>query len=268
MECSLEILPKYLDKLHFIPEIVKEIYIAIMPGSDNQDLVTSSKAIVELRKFPIPHISARNIKSKSELGNLLKQLKEVGVDRALLISGSSETSLGPYSSVMDMLNTGLLAKHGISKIDIAGHPEGNPYDTNEDFSLLEKIEWASINNVTVRIVTQWSFDPVAINIWINRMRNLGINNPIHIGIAGPAKMKTLLNYAKICGVKVSLSMLKKQGFNLLKVFTVKNPDYLVDQIKGFDQLHLFPFGGLYEASNWLTKQKYINQDAENMSKPL
>ena len=266
MTWSLEILPKYIHKLHLLPEIVKEVYIALMPGSDNQELVISSKALIEHGKIPIPHICARNLESEKELDRLLGGLKEIGVERALLIGGGADSSLGPYSCVMDILKTGLLSKHGFTKFDIAGHPEGNPNDPDADTSLMGKIEWASSNKFIVRIVTQWSIDPIAINSWIVRMRKLGIDNPIHIGVAGPAKTKTLLNYAKICGVKVSLMMLKKQGFNIMKLFMIGKPDHLVTQLKGYDQLHLFPFGGLMETSKWLTSINYESLGTEKVIK--
>jgi len=46
-------------------------------------------------------------------------------------------------------------------------------------------------------------------------------------------------------------VLRKQGLHLTKLLFVNKPDKLVDALRGHDQLHLFPFGGMDKASVWL-----------------
>ena len=66
-----------------------------------------------------------------------------------------------------------------------------------------------------------------------------------------------MRYAKVCGVRASTEVLKKQGFNLGKLLFVNKPDRMVREIQGHQQLHLFPFGGLGEASEWLEQQQKL-----------
>jgi methylenetetrahydrofolate reductase (NADPH) len=253
MEWSLEILPKQIDQLELLPQFVKEIYIPSIPGSDTNNLVLTSRALHEHGKIPIPHIAARNLNSEREFLDLLRGLREANVDRFLLIAGSALHPHGPYTSTMDLLQTGILEDFGIKMIDVAGHPEGNPFDPDAELHLVEKVKWAAVNKIPMRIVTQWSFNPTAINSWIRQVRNQNITNSIHIGIPGPTKIKTLLNYAKLCGVQASAQVLKNQGVNLIKKFLVHNPDRLIHQLHGYDRLHLFTFGGLKISSNWLNE---------------
>ncbi|MDG1177479.1 MAG: methylenetetrahydrofolate reductase, partial [SAR324 cluster bacterium] len=85
------------------------------------------------------------------------------------------------------------------------------------------------------------------------LREKGVNNPIHLGIPGPSNLKTLMRFAKVCGVKASTTVLRKQGLNLSKLMFVKKPDKIIEELRGYDQLHLFPFGGIERSSAWLTE---------------
>ena len=45
------------------------------------------------------------------------------------------------------------------------------------------------------ITTQFCFDSKTVINWANDIKNKGVDIPIHIGIAGPAKLQTLLRYS-------------------------------------------------------------------------
>ena len=151
---------------------------------------------------------------------------------------------------MDMLKTEMFAEYGINSFDFAGHPEGNPDDPDSDYNLLEKLKWTEKRKIPTRIVTQWSLDAEKTNNWIKSLRKNGIKNSINIGIPGPSTLKTLLRFAKVCGVKASTEVLRKQGFNISKLMFVSKPDKIVSELRGYDQLHLYPFGGIVKSAEW------------------
>ena len=68
-----------------------------------------------------------------------------------------------------------------------------------------------------------------------------------------------MRFAKVCGVKASTSVLRKQGLNLSKLMFVNKPDNIVSQLQGYDQLHLYPFGGIEKSSEWLTDWKNFDK---------
>ncbi|NNG03122.1 MAG: metFprotein, partial [Inquilinus sp.] len=83
---------------------------------------------------------------------------------------------------------------------------------------------------------------------------------IHIGVAGPATLKSLLSYARLCGIGASARLLRRQGANLAKLGMVSAPDRLIaglaryraeDQKCGVAQVHFFTFGGLRRSAVWL-----------------
>ena len=229
----------------------------MIPGSDVSEVIQASADLVEQGRTPIPHIAARGLESVEEFSSMLESLKQKGVCHLLLIGGGEEDQQGPFTEVMDLMQTGELQRVGFEEIGIAGHPEGNPSDPDAEKSLLRKTKWAEEQGIPTRIVTQWSFDSQVVNEWIGRLRDQGVNNSIHIGIPGPATLKTLMRYAQVCGVRASTEVLKKQGFNLGKLLFVNKPDRMVREIQGHQQLHLFPFGGLGKASEWLEQQQNL-----------
>ena len=50
---------------------------------------------------------------------------------------------------------------------------------------------------------------------------------MHAGIPGPATLKTLISYAKSCGIINSFRFLSKQALNITKIATTKTPDKLI-----------------------------------------
>ena len=248
---SIEILPQSVSDVGFIPDLIKEIYITMIPGTSFTDTILAAQKIQALGKKAVPHLTARSFPGVEELRTYLSGLQASGIGRILLIGGGVPKPAGVFSSVMDMLKTELFAEYGINSFDFAGHPEGNPDDPDSDYHLLEKLKWTEKRKITARIVTQWSLDTEKTNNWINSLRKNGIQNPINLGIPGPSTLKTLMRFAKVCGVKASTEVLRKQGFNISKLLFVNKPDKIVSELRGYDQLHLYPFGGVAKSTDWL-----------------
>jgi len=250
---SMEILPNNIAEVSLIPEFINDIYITMIPGATCWETIEAAQQIQAVGKQAVPHIAARSFTGAEDLEECLSGLQSTGIERALLIGGGHSEPAGKISCVMDMLKTGLFAKYGINAFDFAGHPEGNPDDPNSALHMLEKLRWAEEQGAFARIVTQWSLDTECTNAWISRLREKGVNNPIHLGIPGPSTLKTLMRFAKVCGVKASTTVLRKQGLNLSKLMFVNKPDKIIAELRGYDQLHLFPFGGIERSSAWLTE---------------
>ena len=255
---SMEILPQNISELSLIPEFVNEVYITMIPGVDCRDTIEAANVIQTKGKQAIPHIAARSFSSPEVLKKCLSVLQDAGIKRVLLIGGGVPEPTGKYASVMDLLKTGLFAEYGINSFDFAGHPEGNPDDPKSEYHMLEKLQWSKEREFSSRIVTQWSLDAKKTNNWISDLREKGVSNPIHIGVPGPSTVKSLIRFAKVCGVKASTQVLRKQGLNISKLMFVNKPDKIISELSGYDQLHLYPFGGIAKSAAWLIECQSIN----------
>ncbi|MGB1149864.1 MAG: methylenetetrahydrofolate reductase, partial [Alphaproteobacteria bacterium] len=167
------------------------IYVTFLPGSDVYETVTLAKRLRGEGFSPIPHIAARSIQSEDMLRDILdRYVGEAGVEHVLTIAGGVDNPLGPYDSSMAVLESGLIDKAGIRRVSVAGHPEGSPDITDELIkdALAWKNSFAERTGAELDIVTQFAFEAKPIIAWADSLAERGITLPIHIGIAGPAKL--------------------------------------------------------------------------------
>lgn len=112
------------------------------------------------------------------------------------------------------------------------------------------------------IVSQFCFDGAAIAAWIKRLRARGIAVPVRIGVAGPAKLRKLLQIGLRCGVGGSLRALSHRIGSVARLFATHGPDDVlhdfVATIGGTSYLdrvalHVFAFGGIELTARWLAR---------------
>ena len=257
---TLEIVPKQWEKILSLPKnIFGEIYVAFIPGDPIEKIISSCENLLSNGFSIIPHVPARNFKCEKELEFFLSELNKLNVKKILAIGGSSNQKNIFFNSTYEIFETDIFQNLNFNQINIAGHPEGNPYDTESDLNLLKKLDWLVRKNFKCNIVTQWTFDSNKTNEWIEKIKkeiaNISTNSEIHLGIAGPAKFTTLINYAKVCGVSASSIIAKNKGLGLAKLLR-HNPNDIIKSLSGYDNLHFFPFGGINELLEWKKSIKY------------
>lgn len=266
LPASVEILPKQIPGLDELGEMLPAGTRVYLPdiGSDGveDEMLMASRRLGDAGCTSVPHLAARRIRSFEELERRIGRLvEEGGVKDVLVIGGGLPDPAGPFESSLQLLETGVLDRFGISDLAIAGHPEGSP-----DFSaavasdaLHQKKAFVERTDARLRIVTQFGFDASRTLSWAEALREAGLEIPIHIGVAGPAKISTLIRYGRLCGVGNSLSMLTRHSGRLLTLATGYSPDTFVvpierhvqDQPALVSHIHVFPFGGLSPAAIWL-----------------
>jgi methylenetetrahydrofolate reductase (NADPH) len=108
------------------------------------------------------------------------------VNDVLMIGGGFDTPVGPYASTMDILETGLLDRFGIKDIAVAGYPKGSPdfAEASAIEALRQKQAFTDQTGARLRIVTQFGFDPARAVAWAEDLAKIGIDVPVHIGVAG------------------------------------------------------------------------------------
>ncbi len=252
-------------KIESFSEILRpgtKVYVACLPGEDFKDILATAARLHREGLIPVPHIPARSIPDGDFLNQFLERLaREAAVDEVLCIAGSASKPAGEFSSSMEILQTGLLEKHGIHRIGVAGHPEGSP-DIPES-AVMDALAWkndfAARTGSGIQIMTQFCFEAAPIIAWSKRIHAAGNRLPIRVGIPGIASIKTLLMYAKTCGVGPSSNFLLKQARNVTKLMSLSAPDQLIADLAefrienpmcGLVGCHMYPFGGLKKTAAW------------------
>ena len=214
----------------------------------------------------MPHFPARIIRDKATLADWIARYQgEAGVDQALLLAGGVTNPVGDFHCSMQLMETGLFDKAGFKRLHVAGHPEGNK-DIDPDGSdrnVMEALRWkqgfAERTDAQMAMATQFAFEAGPVIEWANRLKDAGITLPIHIGIAGPAKLQTLLKFAIACGVGPSLRVLQRRARDVTKLVLPFEPTDLVAELARYkaahpdflvERVHVFPLGGIKTSATW------------------
>ena len=237
------------------------VYISAIPSRPAEEQIAVATALWAHGVEPIPHIAVREFASVQALAARLARLVEqASVRRVLIIAGDRAEPAGPFHAAIELIESGLLQDCGIQEIGIAGYPDGHPRiaPLDLDRALAAKIEAAGQTGLRAHVVTQFAFAAEPILGWLARLRDLGIDNPVRIGFAGPATLTGLLRFARICGVKTSAQALARNAGLARNMFARTTPDRLVRPIAeacangqfGEVTPHLYSFGGLAATIRW------------------
>lgn len=242
-----------------------KIPIAYLPSESHEARIAATRRVRELGFIPIPHIAARRFGSQAELESFLEA---VAVDHAFVVAGDAPAPAGPFPDALSVIRSGLLAKHGVRRIGIAGYPEGHPDidDATLIGASLEKQAALGERGHDFAVVTQFAFDAAPILAWLERARAGGLTALVRVGVPGPADAATLLRYAARCGVSVSTRVMKRYGLSMTRLLSVQGPEQLIEDLQsGLDPgrhgdvlLHLFPFGGLKRTAQWVHDRQVHN----------
>jgi methylenetetrahydrofolate reductase (NADPH) len=245
-----------------------DVHVTFLPGDA---LATAEDICTRLRQAgynPVPHLTARNFADRRTLEHHLARLAEQArVSRVLVIAGDVERPRGEFTSSLDVMRTGLLKKHGIRSVLLAGHPEGHPAIAKDvlDAALTEKVALARERGLQAEIATQLGFEADPVLRWLARVRALGIRAPVRFGVAGPASAATLLKFGMRCGIGNSLRALRHRATQIGKWMGDTNPDELLSTLaaglSGRDLgpiagIHLYLFGGARKTSEWLAAARH------------
>jgi methylenetetrahydrofolate reductase (NADPH) len=247
-----------------------EVFLTWIPGTNPMDMVAPAAKLRRSGLIPVPHIGARHIESATQLEGLAKRLVfNAGVDRVLIVGGDREKSAGPYEATLQVMQSGIFQKAGITRIAVGGFPEGHPNITDAflDEALAAKVSYAYSEGLQLFIVTQFCFEAEPIVKWLHRLRIAGIETPVRVGVAGPAGIVTLTRYAIRCGIGNSLRVLTEKP-SFAKLLTEKGPEPILQgvvsaiasadraqmplKIEGF---HFFVFGGFNKTVEWISARR-------------
>lgn len=264
---SIEVMPRTAEKVESFRDLLPEgtrVYIAHIDGTPIEDMVATAKRL-HAEGFPVmPHFPARIIRDKAMLADWIARYRgEADVKQGLILAGGLAQPAGEFDSSMQLLETGLF--DGFERLHVAGHPEGNK-DIDPDGSdrmVMEAARWkqafAERTDAKMAMATQFCFEAKPVIDWVNRLNAEGIRLPVHIGVAGPAKLQTLIKFAIACGVGPSLRVLQKRAMDVTKLLLPYEPDDFVAELAahkaahpefGIEAVHFFPLGGIKTNATW------------------
>ena len=266
---SIEVMPRTLGKLENIENLWPKntrVYIAHLEGTTIEDMLITAKRIKSARFVPMPHFPARIIKDNKVLEDWINRYSEIGVNEALILAGGVDRPLGNLSNSMELLSTGLFEKYGFERLHVAGHPEGNKDidPIGSDINVMNALKWkqdySKDTKAKMSIATQFLFESKPVIDWANKLLSNGITLPINVGIAGPAKLQTMIKFAIACGVGPSLRVLERRAKDITKLLFPFEPTNILTELADYKEnnpntniegIHFFPLGGIEKSSDFI-----------------
>ena len=238
------------------------INVTFLENEDGRMRLDAVKAAKRFGYVPVPHISARRLRSQQQLEEYLSALAaEDASQNVLVIAGDPTEPLGPFDDALAVINSGLLQQYGARNIGVGGYPEGHPaIPESALWSALEAKD-AALKELGLPgvVITQFGFDVDPVLKWLEAVRERGIDMPVRVGVPGPAGVRRLLSYAARFGVGTSTGIAKKYGFSITNLMGTAGPDKFIRALdEGLDperhgevKLHFYTFGGLRATSEWV-----------------
>lgn len=268
---SIEVMPKTAEKIadfrdHLAPGT--QVFVAHIDGTEPADMQATVARLAREGFAPVPHIPARVVPSAAALADWIAAYRDAGATSALLLGGGLSAPRGPFADSMQMLDTGLFGE--FSRLYVAGHPEGNRDidPSGGEAEVMAALRWkqdfAERTGADLTVVTQFCFDAKPVIDWANRLQAAGLNLPIRIGLAGPAKLQTMLKFAIMCGVGPSLRVLQRRARDVTKLLVPYEPTEFITAIArhkaanpdfAIEAAHIFPLGGITASTDWLSRAK-------------
>ena len=266
---SIEVMPRTASKVEDFRAILPKgtrVYVAHIEGTPIEDMV-STAARLNAEGFDVmPHFPARIIKDQATLADWIARYQgEANVNQALLLAGGVTKPHGDYHSSMQLMESGEFDRAGFKRLHVAGHPEGNkdidPTGgmANVDEALRWKQDFSNRSDAEMALATQFAFESGPIIGWAKSLKDAGIDIPIHIGIAGPAKLQTMIKFAIACGVGPSLRVLQRRAKDVTKLLLPFEPTEVISELAAHAaanpdtnivKVHFFPLGGIKTNANW------------------
>lgn len=253
-----EVLPTAKIEAAILENVPSDIQLTVTasPAKGLEATLELTEKLVGHGYSVVPHLAARMISGKSELGEIVDRLKGYGIDNVFVPAGDADPPAGEYTGSLGVLEQLTEMGRPFTHVGITGYPESHP--SIEDDITIQSM-WDKRFHATY-VVSNLCFDADTIDTWLHRMRKRGITLPVLIGLPGPVERAKLLSMATKIGVGQSVKFLKTHvgafariaapgGYDPEK-FLRRSARYLGDADLNVAGLHLFTFNQVAETEAW------------------
>jgi methylenetetrahydrofolate reductase (NADPH) len=208
----------------------------------------------------IPHLSARMIRDRAHLADLLARMRDAGIDRAFVVGGDADEP-GEFLDGLSLIRAMHELGAAPGELGCPCYPQGHPDIPDAALTQALRDKAPLVQYMT----TQLCFDPKAIAAFIAARRADGIDLPVKLGIPGVAEIPKLMSISARIGVKdASKFVLKNARFvgQLLKSGGIYKPNALMkglapviaDPDAKVIGLHVYTFNNVPATEAWRQEQ--------------
>jgi methylenetetrahydrofolate reductase (NADH) len=217
----------------------------------------------------VPHISARLVRDRSHVRELLARIRELGVRDVFVVAGDKEQPVGQFAGAAALLAAMAEEGHDLEHVGITGYPESHPLINDETTiqAMFAKAAFATY------IVSQICFDASVTAAWIKAVWRRGTRLPIYVGLPGSVSRRKLVRVSSRIGLGESTRFLRHHGGLVRQALRPGgfSPDAIVaglgpalldpeQKVGGF---HIFTFNDVADTERWRQRELARLRAAQN-----
>jgi methylenetetrahydrofolate reductase (NADPH) len=203
-----------------------------------------------------PHLSARMVRDRAHLAELLALARTAGLVEAFVVGGDADEP-GDFADGLSLLDAMRDLGHPFTTLGCPAYPEGHP--TIPDDVLLRAL--ADKAPYVEHVTTQLSFNTRAIGAWVAERRAAGFGTPIVLGVPGVSEPQRLLSIAARVGVADArrfvtrnlgfvAGLARSGGFYRPTSFVEGVAPLLADPAARVTGFHLYTFNAVDATERW------------------
>jgi methylenetetrahydrofolate reductase (NADPH) len=232
------------------------VSVTASPGKGLEATIDLAADLSRRGFLAVPHLSARMVRDRAHLAELLARTAGAGLTQAFVVGGDAERP-GDYPDGLALLRAMQDVGPVPPAIGIPSYPDGHAFipDAALAIALREKAPYASW------MTTQLCFDAATIARWLADRRREGLALPARIGLPGVTEPQRLLAISALIGVRDTRRFLAKNlGLvaRLARSGGFYRPDGLLHGLAGaaadpamaIEGLHLYTFNQVAPTEAW------------------
>jgi methylenetetrahydrofolate reductase (NADPH) len=244
------------DEVHAHVPAAVTITVTASPAEGLEPTLAVAEDLVSRGYGVVPHLSARLIRDRRHLEEIVLRLHGARVREVFVIAGDARQPAGEFAGAAELLAAMGELRDRFAEIGISGYPESHHLISDETTieAMFAKAPMATY------IVSQVCFDAEQIVTWVRRVRARGTLLPIWIGVPGAVDSRRLLRTSVRIGLGESVRFLRGQRgwfrrFALQRLYTPTKllesltPSF-ADPAARVGGIHVYTFNELERTERW------------------
>jgi methylenetetrahydrofolate reductase (NADPH) len=240
--------------LTHLPKDVK-VTVTASPSRGLEATLVLTERLARAGYPVVPHLSARLVRDRHHLDEVLARLHGAGVRELFVPAGDATDAAGDFNSAADLLAAMGPARTQFERIGITGYPESHHLIPDDETirAMFAKSEMAT------DIISQLCFDADTIAGWIANVRERGTHLPIWIGMPGCVDYAKLVRISMKIGMGESARFLRHHSNWMSRLLTRQfKPGHLLrdlapvvtDPAANVAGFHLYTFNEVAKTERW------------------
>jgi methylenetetrahydrofolate reductase (NADPH) len=204
----------------------------------------------------VPHLSARLVRDRAHLEEIVARLRAAQVTDVFVIAGDARQPAGDFAGAEELLAAMGELRESFAEIGISGYPESHRFISDE--TTIEAM--FAKEPMATYIVSQICFDADVIATWVRRVRDRGTLLPIWIGVPGAVDSRRLMRTSLRIGLGESIRFLRAQHGLVRRFLSPRlyTPTELLEQLAPtfadpgarVGGIHVYTFNELKKTETW------------------